>query len=466
MALMSVMRHYIVFILAFAGLLSFSNVVLAVDPPDISPDPLEFPDTRVGQTSDPLTITITNVDTNRKLNLGNIVLVDTTNFSKVSDPCANTILNKNAGCDLTVEFTPGNDGHFSTGIAVYNNSSDSVNFSTIEGRGVEPKVTLSRTSIDFGDQPVDTTSAEQAVTMVNSGDEELTITEVAASDDFDSTDDCGAALAESASCGIGVTFLPTSEGGHAGQVVILDDAPGSPHTISLSGTGVVPGSPGLSLSATSADFGNQTVETTSDPVDVVVTSTGTVDLVISSVTASENFAEADNCVGNLAPAAQCTISITFTPPSVAVFSGNVLIENNTADSPEQISLLGDGTNVGPDTPHVNLSATILEFGNVTKNFQSDPQMVTVENDGTDDLVVDSVVVGGLGEASFSKFDDCHGKTIPADSTCEIVITFSPVDVGPQTASLTISDNTADSPQLVTLNGTGVFGTNGGCSLIY
>jgi hypothetical protein len=40
-------------------------------------------------------------------------------------------------------------------------------------------------------------------------------------------------------------------------------------------------------------------------------------------------------------------------------------------------------------------------------------------------------------------------------TCPIVVTFTPTSTGQRTASISISDNASNSPQVVSLSGTGV-----------
>ncbi len=100
-----------------------------------------------------------------------------------------------------------------------------------------PAVALSASTLTFGAQNVQTTSAAQAVTLTNSGKGSLTITSIAATGDFAQTNTCGASLAAGGSCAIAVTFTPTAAGQRSGSVTIADNAAGSPHTIALAGTG-------------------------------------------------------------------------------------------------------------------------------------------------------------------------------------------------------------------------------------
>ncbi|MFN8537396.1 MAG: choice-of-anchor D domain-containing protein [Thermomicrobiales bacterium] len=76
-----------------------------------------------------------------------------------------------------------------------------------------PDVTLSPTSLGFGNQQVGTTSGSQPVTLTNSGTAPLTIVVIAASGDFAQTNDCPATLQPDTTCTIGVTFSPPQPAG-------------------------------------------------------------------------------------------------------------------------------------------------------------------------------------------------------------------------------------------------------------
>ena len=105
-----------------------------------------------------------------------------------------------------------------------------------------PIASLSSTSLAFGNEPLDMTSAAQTVTLSNTGSAALNITNVAItganSGDFaEVAATCGTSLARGANCTIGVTFTPSLASGETASVTITDNASGSPQTVSLSGTG-------------------------------------------------------------------------------------------------------------------------------------------------------------------------------------------------------------------------------------
>jgi chitodextrinase len=105
-----------------------------------------------------------------------------------------------------------------------------------------PAVTLGSTIVSFGNQATGSTSSPQSVSLTNSGTQFLAISDISVvglhPGDFAQTNDCPSSLAPSAACTINMTFTPTTTGARAANVRITDNAPGSPHNISMTGTGV------------------------------------------------------------------------------------------------------------------------------------------------------------------------------------------------------------------------------------
>ena len=134
---------------------------------------------------------------------------------------------------------------------------------------------MSPTALTFAAQAVGTTSSAQFVTVTNTGSATLTFTGDTVSGDFAlaGLGTCGTSLAPGANCTISIHFTPTATGTRTGVLTIPDNAPNSPQTVSLTGTGGQSG-PALSLSPTSLTFAAQTVGTTSSAQFVTVTNTG------------------------------------------------------------------------------------------------------------------------------------------------------------------------------------------------
>jgi hypothetical protein len=90
-------------------------------------------------------------------------------------------------------------------------------------------------------------SSPLTVTLTNTGNATLNIASMSLSGtnaaDFSGSSTCPSSVSAQGSCTISVTFTPTATGARSASVSIADNAGSSPQTISLSGTGVQPGTP-------------------------------------------------------------------------------------------------------------------------------------------------------------------------------------------------------------------------------
>jgi hypothetical protein len=230
-------------------------------------------------------------------------------------------------------------------------------------------VTVSPASLSFGSQTQGTTSAAQTVTLTNAGTVAVSLSGISATGDYSETNTCGTSLAVSASCVISVSFTPAAAADRTGQLTITDNAPGSPQSVSLDGTGM-PVAPvvAASVSPASLSFGSQTQGTTSGAQTVTLTNTGTAAVSISGISAAGDYSETNTCGTSLAGSASCAISVSFTPTAVGDRTGQLTIADNAPGSPQSVSL--DGTGAAPPLSLAPASAggdtaTVLAGGVVT-----------------------------------------------------------------------------------------------------
>ncbi len=135
-------------------------------------------------------------------------------------------------------FTPTAAGSRTGSVTITDNAPDSPQTVTLSGTAIlGPLLTVSPTSLTFPAQYVGTTGLPQNVTLNNTGDQNVTISNVQASSNFAETTGCTSSLAPGAICTLGVFFDPTATGNITGTLTITDNAPGSPHKVALSGTG-------------------------------------------------------------------------------------------------------------------------------------------------------------------------------------------------------------------------------------
>jgi hypothetical protein len=429
----------------------------------VTPDPADFGDVRVGQSSAAQTLTMTNRYA-VPVTVQQVAVVDTTNFSVSNNQCNNTIILTNGTCTFDVTFNPQSSGHFVSSTALQTYGPLTPGLSTIEGNGIEPEVVLFPASIDFGDQTVGKASSARLVALLNDGTAPLDITSITVDPPFSITEDnCPSSLAAHFACGFRVAFTPTAAGPASGNVTIVDDASDSPQTVPLTGTGVTAPQPHASLSRTEIDFGGQLVGTTSQVESVTLKNTGTAVLNIASIAVSGDFAETDDCVTPLAVDASCTIGASFSPTAAGAATGEITITDDSSHSPQTVALTGTG--VIHEGPKASLSTNAIDFGQVNENTTSDPQDYTIENVGDEDMVVDDIDITGADAANFGKSSNCQ-KTIKPGESCTGSATFHPSEQRTFTAAVEFNDNTPDTPQIIALTGIGIAGviSGTGCSV--
>ena len=90
---------------------------------------------------------------------------------------------------------------------------------------------------------------------------------------------------------------------------------------------------------------------------------------------------------------------------------------------------------------------------------SSVKSVTVRNDGTANLVLGVITLGGSNPSQFVKTtpkDSCSGRTLAPNATCTVGVKFRPTNGGPQSATLVIPSNDFnEASSAVALGGTGL-----------
>lgn len=215
----------------------------------VSPSAIVFASTEVGGASAPRQVTLTNTgDTS-------ITITGVSVIGQFIRTGSIVTIAPGATVSTYISFTPVSGGAktgslvvVSTGggvsVALSGNGvattatlsiSDALIVSEVDPLG--PVIELSPSTLSFASTTVGEESAASTLTIANAGDEPLTIASIAASAEFAIVGSV-ASIAAGASATVGVKFSPSSEGAKVGNVTIASNAPGSPSTVALSGTGV------------------------------------------------------------------------------------------------------------------------------------------------------------------------------------------------------------------------------------
>ena len=105
-------------------------------------------------------------------------------------------------------------------------------------------VTVSPTSVSFGNQAQGTSSSIHKVTLRNGQTSAITISSISTNlADYSETNTCPvspATLPRSSTCTISVTFTPTAQGSRSATLTVVDSGLSSPQMVTLTGTGTAP----------------------------------------------------------------------------------------------------------------------------------------------------------------------------------------------------------------------------------
>jgi hypothetical protein len=358
----------------------------------VAPATLTF-SAQAGSTSAAQTVTLTNTGTA----VVNISSVSAAGGYTASSACGSTLA-VGANCLISVEFAPTVTGSVIGSLTISDNATGSPQSVTLTGTATAPPPTITPPSLTFAAQLVGTTtSTAQTVTLANTSDYPITIHSVTASTGFAVSSACGVAIGPNSSCQLSVTFAPTVTGSLPGSVTIASNATGSPQTIGLSGTATLP-PPTVTVAPASLTFATAPTGSTSVAQPVLLSNTGGSTLNISSIAASGDFAETNNCGSALAVAGNCTVSVTFTPTAGGARTGTLTIMDNAPGSPQTVTLNGTGETVGVSS--ASSSLTVSGSGTVTDTIAVAPQS------GFSGTVSLSCAINYLGSGTASRPPTC------------------------------------------------------------
>ncbi|MGB9491157.1 MAG: choice-of-anchor D domain-containing protein, partial [Terriglobales bacterium] len=118
-------------------------------------------------------------------------------------------------------------------------------------------------------------------------------------------------------------------------------------------------------------------------------------------------------------------------------------------SPNGVGLI-NAMVAGNVTPTVTLSPTSLTFAKTAVGEMSAAKTITLKNTSAGLLNLSKM----FASSGFEISSNACGRTLAAKTSCKLTVTFTPSQVGTAMGTITLVDNAANSPQTVTLSGTG------------
>jgi hypothetical protein len=204
----------------------------------------------------------------------------------------------------------------------------------------------------------------------------------------------------------------------------------------------------LTFSASTLNFGFLQVGLSSAAQTVTVSNVSNHSVTFSSIAASGDFSQSNNCPSTLAVNRSCTIGVTFTPTAAGTRSGAITVKDNSPGSPQQtIALSGTG-----GAGALTFTVASLNLGGVIPGYSSS-QSATLINDSAGVVTITGVSIAPA-DGTFTSTNNCPATLNPQQS-CVFQVTFTPPDTGTYSATLTATDSGKGVAAGLALAGTGL-----------
>ena len=413
----------------------------------LTPTTANFGSVQVGASaSTPLTLTNTGTTTITITG----VAIPSPLFTLSAQTCGTTLA-AGASCTYTITYAPTATGAASSTFSVTDTAG--TQSSTLSGTGLAAgTLTITPTTQAFPSIAVATTSAIQASTISNSTTQPIYLSSGSLTDsaNFAQSDNCSGLIAAGGTCTVVFTFTPKTIGALTSSYSIHNlNAPASALSVTLSGTGT--GAPVATLSPATLAF-SATANAPASNQTVTLSNSGNAALSIASLTLGGtnpgSFSiVSQTCAATLAPNSSCTVTIGFTQTAVGTANATLIATDNASPAIQNVPLTGTVAGVASAT----LAPGALAFSTVA-GTSSAAQALTSTNTGSAALAIGSISLAGSNPALFTQATTC-GATLTAAASCTISVTFQPGAPGSFTATLSVTDNAATSPQTAILTGT-------------
>lgn len=164
-----------------------------------------------------------------------------------------------------------------------------------------------------------------------------------------------------------------------------------------------------------------------------------------------SFMQTNDCT-TVAAGESCNVDVTFMPTGEGARNAALEIQSDDPDTPTaSVALMGQS--VMAAEADIAVDPASVNFGSVTVGSSKDGS-VSILNEGTAALNINSVSVGGANASEFIQSHQC--ATIAAGDSCDVDLTFTPAGEGSKGATLTIQSSDMDEPSVeVALSGSGI-----------
>ena len=247
-----------------------------------------------------------------------------------------------------------------------------------------------------------------------------------------------------------ISYSSVATGDADGAVSVRSSDPANPGEDIAVSASIVDRPPAISVDATPLDFGEVLVGQ-SESQSVTIGNDGEADLEVNLLILGTGF-EAAPATVTVDGGSSVDVDVAFTPEEDGDATATLVVSSN---DPETASVLIDlsGTGDAPEPADIDLVGAALSFGGVGAGTTATRTMV-VRNVGEESLTGNLSLAG---DATIS-VDTDGDFTLDGGAEFDVVVSFSPTEAVDSEATITITSDDADEPELtVEVTGVGLVG---------
>ena len=330
-----------------------------------------------------------------------------------------------AFCNLPVTFAPTAIGAFTGSLQIIENGN--IHTVAISGNGVKKAIAnVAPSGLVFGDTNVGQMSDPQTVILKNTGQGALAVQGFSVGTNYVVSTTCAEIINPQESCDYLVALKPVKNGVQPSVLSIQTSV--GPYAVSLSGKGIGANTE-LELSATSLEFDNTAVGSSSTEKSIVILNPTAAAVAIQGVSTVGPYSAVSSCDNAIQASSSCTITVKFNPDRTGQLTGSLII--TTGNGVSSVSLTGTGTG-----PVLTVSPSQLDWGVVSGLTEIPAKIITLKATGGAPVTLGT---SSISTPKYTSTTNC-ATTLNDGEMCSIAVTPSGGFEGLSTATLTISSN--------------------------
>ncbi|MGA8408255.1 MAG: choice-of-anchor D domain-containing protein [Candidatus Acidiferrales bacterium] len=347
---------------------------------------------------------------------------------------------------IQIQFAPTAGGAVTGSLTVISDASNSPLTISLTGTGTQAGLTIAPSALTFSNVVVGQTSTK-TVQLTNTGTTDIVINVATVTGNGFGISGLTlpTTLTGGQSLSFSVQFAPTAAGAANGSITFTDNAPASPQTVALVGSGVSTSST-LTANPGSLSFGNVSVGSNGQQT-ITLTNSGNTSATISAVSATGAGFTAIGLTTPLTLSASQSTTFTaqFAPTTAGIASGAITITSTANDPTVTIPLTGTGVQGS-----LAANPSSVNFGSLLVGASASVNVI-LTNSGTASITISQGSASGTG---YSLTGLSVPATLAAGKTTTFTAKFSPSAAGTATGSISISSTAPGSPLTIPLTGSG------------